>query len=79
MSEGISPEAAATSAFEKVMAVKGENMQITPVIDTICYSDLMEDHELEQYRERVASTEILANAGFHDSARSLKQIIDSNK
>lgn len=79
MSEGVSPESAATSAFERAMAAKGEKMQITPIVDTICYSDLMEDHELEQYRENVTSMEILANAGFHDSARALKQIMDSNE
>lgn len=77
MSEGYSAEAAATSAFEKMMMVKGENMVITPIIDTVCYSDLIEDHEVEQYREQVDTVKTISDAGFHDSAKAFQNIIDN--
>lgn len=77
MSQGESAEDAATKAFELMMEREGGNLKITPAIETLCLSDIEEDFDLEQYRELVFCPKVMANAGYHDSAKSLNTLIQN--
>jgi len=75
MSQGETAEEAATKAFERMMEREGGNLKVAPVIETLCLSDIEQDFDLEQYREMVFCPNIMANAGYHDSAKGLNTII----
>jgi hypothetical protein len=76
LASGRDSEEAATNGFEKMLKLKGENLEISPIIDTICFSDMEEDMELEQYREMVYCPKVMANAGYHETAKSFSSIIN---
>tara|TARA_S200000501_G_scaffold314753_1_gene306812 strand:+ start:415 stop:714 length:300 start_codon:yes stop_codon:yes gene_type:complete len=76
LATGKNSEGAATEAFEKMIKMKGDKLQISPVIETTCLSDIEDDIELEQYKELVYCPKIMANAGFHDSAKTFSHIIE---
>lgn len=76
LSVGRNAEEAATEALERMVKTKGDKLPISPVIDSVCFSDLEEDMELEQYRELIYCPKILANAGFHETAKNFTRIID---
>jgi len=76
MAKGKNAEDAATLALEKMVKAKGDKLPISPVIDSICFSDLNEDIELEQYRELIYCPKILSNAGFHETAKNFTKFID---
>lgn len=76
LSVGKNCEEAATKALERMVKTKGDKLSISPVIDSICFSDLEEDIELEQYRELIYCPKILANAGYHETAKNFTKLID---
>lgn len=76
MAQGKNAEDAATVAIEQMVKAKGDKLAISPVIDSICFSDLNEDLELEQYRELIYCPKILSNAGFHETAKNFTKLID---
>lgn len=77
ISEGRDSESAATKAFEKMMKLKGEELKVTPIMETTCYSDITQDFDLEQYKEAVYCPRVMSNAGFHDTSKSFKNIIEN--
>ena len=79
ISEGASSEDAATVALEKMMKLKGSDLSISPTMRTLCLSDIEEDFDLEQYEEYAYCPRVMANAGYHDSAKSFSKIIDNQK
>mgnify|MGYP001180296798 FL=1 len=76
LATGRNSEEASTEAFEKMIKAKGDKLQISPVIETTCVSDIEDDIELEQYKELVYCPKIMANAGYHDSAKTFSYIIE---
>jgi len=60
-----------------MMKIKGGDLQVTPLMETVCYSDISEDFDLDQYKEAVYCPKIMSNAGFHDSSKSFKNIIEN--
>mgnify|MGYP003155716198 CR=1 FL=1 len=78
VTEGCSAEDASTKAFEKMMEIRGKDLQVSPVIKTVCLSEVMEDFDLEQYMEYCSCSMIMSNAGYHESAKMLNNIVNSN-
>lgn len=72
-----SPDDAATKAFEKAYSEFGQNLNVSSVIKVLCFSDLEQDVETEQYIDFCYTPEIMSNAGFHDSATSFNNIIEN--
>jgi len=77
--EGRSPEDAATKAFEDMMDLRGKDLEVSPIIETVCLSEVMEDFDLDQYTEFCSCSMIMSNAGYHESAKMLNNIIDNVK
>ena len=77
MSSGDSAEDASTRAFERMMEREGKKLKVSPVMETLCLSDVEEDFDLEQYKEFVFCPSIMANAGYHDSAKTFSTLIEN--
>ena len=77
-SEGSSPEDAATIAIEEMAKLKGKNLSISPTLQVLCLSEIEQDFDLAQYTEFVYCPKVMANAGFHSTAKSFSQIIEKN-
>ena len=76
---GKDSDEAATKALEKMSKIEGENLRVSPVIETICLSDIEEDFDLEQYRDFCFCPNIMANAGLHNHAKNFNELIDQTK
>ena len=76
ISSGISAEDASTKSIEEMVKIQGDKLPVSPVIETVCLSDIEEDLELEQYREFIYCPKVLANAGFHETAKNFSKLID---
>ena len=76
VAEGKDAEDASTKAFEAMMKIKGKDLQVSAVIQTLCLSDIMEDFDLEQYVDICSCPKVMSNAGYHDSAKMLTEIIE---
>ena len=77
ISKGKDAEDAATQAFEKMIRAEGKNLQVSTVIETLCLSDIEEDFDLEQYTELTFCPRVMSNAGFHESAKTLNELIEN--
>jgi|TARA_A200000159_G_C7223101_1_gene296982 hypothetical protein len=75
--EGSSSDDVATKAFEKAYSEFGQSLDVSSVIKVLCFSDLEQDVETEQYIDFCYTPEIMSNAGFHDSATSFNNIIEN--
>ena len=75
ISSGISAEDASTKSIEEMVKIQGDKLPVSPVIETVCLSDIEEDLELEQYREFIYCPKVLANAGFHETAKNFSKLI----
>jgi hypothetical protein len=73
---GRNSEEASTLAIEKMVKAQGDQLPISPVIESLCLSDLEEELELEQYREFIYCPKILSNAGFHETAKKFTELIN---
>ena len=76
MAEGKDAEEASTKAFELMMKERCKDLQVSAVVQTLCLSDIMEDFDLEQYVEYCSCPRVMSNAGYHDSARMLTEILE---
>lgn len=76
ISSGSSAEDASTKSIEEMVKIQGDNLPVSPVIETVCLSDIEEDLELEQYKEFIYCPKVLANAGFHETAKNFSKLID---
>lgn len=79
LASGKDSEEAATKGLEKMLKIQGDKLRISPVIETTCITDIEQDLELEQYKELVYCPKVMANAGFHDSAKTFSNIIEQRK
>ena len=78
-SMGSNPEDAATVALEEMMKLKGKDLSISPTLQVMCLSDIEADFDLEQYIDFVYCPKVMANAGFHSTAKSFSQIIENKE
>ncbi len=76
ISEGKNSEEASTKGFESMIKTKGKDLKVSGVVQSICLTDIMEDFDLDQYIELTSCSRVMSNAGFHDTARMLTEILD---
>ena len=65
--------------FEDMMKLRGKDLQVSPIIETVCLSEVMEDFDLDQYTDFCSCSMIMSNAGYHESAKMLNNITDNTR
>tara|TARA_Y100000592_G_C5234653_1_gene205520 strand:- start:95 stop:373 length:279 start_codon:yes stop_codon:yes gene_type:complete len=76
VAKGVTAEQASTKAFEQMTEIMGSDLKVSGVVETLCLSEIMEDFDTDQYVEYCSCSKIMSNAGFHESAKMLKQILE---
>jgi len=76
VAKGVTAEEASTKAFEQMTEARGGKLKVSGIMETLCLSEIMEDFDVEQYVEYCSCAKVMSNAGFHDSAKMLTEILE---
>jgi|TARA_B110001454_G_C12526509_1_gene353335 hypothetical protein len=77
--EGNCAEEVATKAFEEKIQQQGKHLKVAPIVEVANLTEIKKEMLFDEYVTLLYCPKVMANAGYHDSAKNFSKIIDEIK